>query len=231
MKSTEIFRPKICLKKWPIALRNEFSKDYMKEVETFLLKEQKRLKIYPENKDLFSAFKMTGFKDLKVVIIGQDPYHGENQAHGLSFSVKNVKKIPPSLKNIFKELERDLGLNYDHCSGNLESWAKQGVLLLNNVLSVEEKKPGSHKKCGWEVFTDFVVNLINTKNEKIVFLLWGAHAQTKGQFIDRTKHYVLETTHPSPFSAYRGFLGCDHFSKTNDYLEKNNIETIDWSLK
>lgn len=218
-------------KSWPEAINSEFEKEYMLDIDKFLVGEGKKKKnIYPPKDEIFRAFSLTNFNDIKVVIIGQDPYHGVNQAHGLCFSVARGMKIPPSLRNIFKELKSDCKLELKENQGDLSKWAQSGVLLLNNVLTVEEKKPASHKNCGWEDFTDFVVDLINTRLENVVFLLWGAHAQTKGKSIDRKKHCVLESTHPSPFSAYRGFLGCQHFSRANQYLKEHNLDTVDWSL-
>ena len=185
--------------------------------------------IYPQNSEIFNALKSTEFEDVKVVIIGQDPYHGPGQAHGLCFSVKNGVRTPPSLKNIFKELHRDLGMEIpDH--GNLQPWTEQGVLLLNAVLTVQHKQAGSHANIGWEQFTDKIISILNQQREKIVFLLWGNYAQKKGTIIDRNKHLVLSTTHPSPFSAHRGFLGSGHFSACNRYLAKNGIREIKWEI-
>ena len=177
----------------------------------------------------FTAFDLTPFKEVKVVIIGQDPYHGEGQAHGLSFSVPKGLKLPPSLKNILKELESDLGCA-NPTSGNLEAWAKQGVLLLNTVLTVRKSEAGSHQKKGWETFTDAVVAHLNEECEGLVFLLWGSPAQKKGKSIDRERHLVLQAPHPSPLSSYRGFFGCRHFSQTNEYLIQHNKKPIDWCL-
>ena len=185
--------------------------------------------IYPQNSEIFNALKSTEFEDVKVVIIGQDPYHGPGQAHGLCFSVQKGVRTPPSLKNIFKELHRDLGIDIpDH--GNLQPWTEQGVLLLNAVLTVQHKQAGSHAKIGWEQFTDKIISVLNQQREKIVFLLWGSYAQKKGAIIDRDKHLVLSTTHPSPFSAHRGFLGSSHFSTCNQYLEENGREEINWQI-
>lgn len=185
--------------------------------------------IYPAQADIFNAFKLTLFDHLKVVIIGQDPYHGPDQAHGLSFSVRPGIAPPPSLKNIFKELHRDLNIPIPQ-HGCLEKWAKQGVLLLNTSLTVEAGKPQSHAEIGWEKFTDKVIQVINDEKEGIVFLLWGSPAQRKGAMIDPNRHYILKTTHPSPLSAHRGFLGCKHFSKTNAWLKQRGVDAIDWSL-
>ncbi|MAF90579.1 MAG: uracil-DNA glycosylase [Bdellovibrionaceae bacterium] len=215
---------------WWTHLSHEFKKDYMlslnKRIEQDLAN---AIKVFPPKGKMFSAFSKNSLNDIKVVIIGQDPYHGENQAHGLSFSVEKGQKIPPSLKNIYKEMRDDLGLEIpDH--GFLKHWDEQGVLLLNAVLSVQEKNPGSHQKIGWEQFTDKVVELLNQERESLVFVLWGAYAQKKGENIDREKHLVLESPHPSPFSARRGFFGSKVFSKINDYLVSKNQSAIDWQI-
>lgn len=186
--------------------------------------------VYPPQNEIFSAFKLTEFADVKVVILGQDPYHGPNQAHGLAFSVKPGIAPPPSLVNIYKELSTDIDGFITPNHGYLIDWAKQGVLLLNTVLTVEQGQAHSHAKIGWETFTDKVIEQLNQHRENIVFLLWGSHAQKKGQFIDRTKHCVLTSVHPSPLSAHRGFLGCKHFSKTNDYLRDHGLTEINWKL-
>ena len=191
--------------------------------------ERKNFTIFPENDALFNAFNQTNLDGLKVVILGQDPYHGKGQAHGLSFSVPNGVKTPPSLRNIFKELQSDLNLPIS-TNGNLNTWAKQGVLLLNSTLTVREKQAGSHQNLGWEEFTDSIITKISTEKEGIIFLLWGAFAQKKSILIDEKKHHILTAAHPSPFSAYRGFLGCKHFSKTNKILIKNNQKPINWKL-
>lgn len=186
--------------------------------------------IYPPKSDIFNAFKLTPYDKLKVVIIGQDPYHGPNQAHGLCFSVQKGVKTPPSLQNIYKELNQDLGCSIpDH--GNLTSWAQQGVLLLNATLTVEAGLAGSHAKFGWQTFTDHVIELLNDYPEPLVYLLWGSHAQKKGQVIDTNKHHILKCVHPSPLSAHRGFLGCKHFSKTNELLKQSNRTLIDWQIQ
>jgi uracil-DNA glycosylase len=215
---------------WKEVLSGEREKDYFKEITAFIEKERAAGKlIFPKNSDIFNSLSLTPFGELKVVIIGQDPYHGPNQAHGLCFSVKAGVPPPPSLVNIFKELNSDLGVPIpDH--GCLEKWARQGVLLLNTVLTVEGGKPQSHANLGWERFTDRVIKEINDRHEGIVFLLWGSHAQTKCQSIDPRKHYVLKATHPSPFSAHKGFLGCKHFSQANEILRKQEKREIDWSL-
>ncbi|HHE9998202.1 TPA: uracil-DNA glycosylase [Haemophilus influenzae] len=186
--------------------------------------------IYPPQKEVFNAFKYTAFEDVKVVILGQDPYHGANQALGLAFSVKPEVAIPPSLLNIYKELTQDISGFQMPSNGYLVKWAEQGVLLLNTVLTVERGMAHSHANLGWERFTDKVIAVLNEHREKLVFLLWGSHAQKKGQMIDRTRHLVLTAPHPSPLSAHRGFFGCRHFSKTNSYLESNGMKPIDWQI-
>ncbi|MGI1677346.1 MAG: uracil-DNA glycosylase [Cellvibrionaceae bacterium] len=215
---------------WLSELADQFSMQYMIDLEAFLKKEKEAGKIiYPKGDSIFNAFNTTPFDKVKVVILGQDPYHGPNQAHGLCFSVMPSVKTPPSLRNIYKELESDLGIEIpDH--GYLQSWAEQGVLMLNAMLTVEKSKAGSHQGKGWENFTDAAIKALNDKRENIVFLLWGSYAQKKGEFIDRKKHLVLESTHPSPFSAYRGFLGCKHFSQANAYLKLHGYEVVDWNL-
>ena len=213
---------------WKEILQEEFEKSYFEDLSAFIKEEYSKYRCYPSEKQIFSAFDICSFNDVKVVIIGQDPYHGEGQAHGLCFSVNNEILHPPSLKNIFKELNTDLG-NEIPKSGNLEHWAKQGVLMLNATLTVRENEAGSHQKKGWEQFTDAVIQKISDKKENIVFLLWGGYAKKKGKKIDRTKHCVLETGHPSPLSANRGFwFGNMCFSKTNKFLEAKNIQTINW---
>ena len=212
---------------WKKLLKEEFEKDYFKNLVTFLKKEYSDSIIYPPGNLIFKAFNNCTFQDLKVVIIGQDPYHGYNQANGLCFSVCDGIRKPPSLLNIFKELKSDLNLKIP-ISGNLEKWSNQGVLMLNSILTVEKDEPGSHKKKGWEVFTDAVINLINNKKSNIVFILWGAYAQQKGEKINRKKHLVLESAHPSPLSANRGFFNQKHFSKCNKYLKRHNKVKIMW---
>lgn len=187
--------------------------------------------VYPPDADIFNAFKLTSPDNLKVVIIGQDPYHGENQAHGLCFSVLKGNKIPPSLRNIYKELIADIPDFEAPAHGDLSSWAEQGVLLLNTVLTVEHSQAHSHKKVGWEMFTDSVISTINTEFENVIFLLWGAPAQKKAKLIDGQRHFILEAVHPSPLSAHRGFFGCKHFSKTNEILTSIGKEEIDWQPK
>ncbi|SFV55215.1 Uracil-DNA glycosylase, family 1 [hydrothermal vent metagenome] len=197
----------------------------MLDLKSFLIQQKKQKKIiYPHSKNWFKAFELTPFDKVRVVILGQDPYHGEKQAHGLSFSVPQNIKAPPSLKNIFKEINNDLQI--DNKTTDLTPWAKQGVLLLNSVLTVEKNSPASHSNKGWEVFTDKVISLLNQHKKGIVFLLWGAYAQSKSILIDTNKHLILKAVHPSPLSAYRGFFGCKHFSKTNNYLS----QPINWKL-
>ncbi|MFT6630787.1 MAG: uracil-DNA glycosylase [Bacteriovoracaceae bacterium] len=217
-------------KSWNKILKDEFKKEYFVNLENFLNSELDQGKvIYPHGCDIFNAFRSTPFSKVKAIIIGQDPYHGAGQAHGLCFSVKPDIKTPPSLKNIYKEMKTDLGIEpVDH--GHLQSWAKQGVLMLNSVLTVEEKTPASHRKKGWEQFTDKVITSLNDEKEGLVFILWGNDAKKKAEKVDRTKHLVLESAHPSPFS-FKKFLGCRHFSKTNSYLKKNGIQSIDWEIK
>lgn len=215
---------------WKGFLKEEFEKPYMMHLKTFLKGEKTKKKvIYPPGPMIFNALNTTDCDHVKVVILGQDPYHGPQQAMGLSFSVPQGIAKPPSLVNIFKEIHNDLGLPIPK-TGDLTSWAKQGVLLLNATLTVEAGKAGSHQNKGWELFTDKIIHVLNDEKENIVFMLWGGFAQKKGQFIDRKKHLVLEAPHPSPLSAHRGFLGCKHFSKANKYLEAHGIEPIDWSV-
>ena len=215
---------------WSDVLGPEKEKPYFKSILKFLEQESAAGKtIYPAQTDLFSAFKETAYEDVKVVILGQDPYHGPGQAHGLAFSVQSHVPPPPSLKNIFKELHSDLNLSIPQ-QGCLKKWASQGVLLLNTSLSVERGQPQSHANIGWTTFTDQVIKTLNDHPQALIFLLWGAHAQGKAGLIDATKHLVLTAAHPSPFSAHRGFLGCRHFSKANAFLEKQGRETVDWSL-
>lgn len=215
---------------WDELLKDEYKKQYFEELLEFVKNEYKTKTIYPKQNEVFNAFRYTDYKDLKVVILGQDPYHGPNQAEGLSFSVSNDVLKPPSLKNIFKELESDLGIHFPECN-SLKPWAKQGVLLLNAVLTVEEHKPTSHKDKGWETFTDDVIKIINEKEEPVVFILWGSYARNKKKLITNKKHLIIESAHPSPFSAYNGFFGSKPFSKTNEFLKKNNIKEIDWRIE
>ncbi|TNF33450.1 MAG: uracil-DNA glycosylase [Gammaproteobacteria bacterium] len=215
---------------WLAHLSDEFGKPYMQALREFL-REQKRAGkvIYPATENWFNAFRQTPFDRVRVVILGQDPYHGPGQAHGLCFSVLPGVQPPPSLQNMFKEIHNDLGLPIPS-HGHLQHWAEQGVLLLNSVLTVEQGLAGSHQGKGWETFTDRVIDVLNREREGIVFLLWGSYAQKKGQFIDRNKHCVLTAPHPSPLSAHRGFLGCKHFSKANAYLQARGLPVIDWGL-
>lgn len=215
---------------WQGHLGKELEQDYMKDLRSFLQNEVSLGKqIYPNISQMFSAFNATSFDDVKVVILGQDPYHGPDQAHGLCFSVPPGVKIPPSLRNIYKELEHDLKIApVDH--GYLQSWAEQGVLMLNATLSVEAHKAGSHQKKGWEKFTDQAIEILNKNKENLVFILWGSYAHKKGQHIDQDKHLVLKAVHPSPLSAHRGFIGCGHFSSANIYLKKHGLKPINWQL-
>ncbi|MFZ4403927.1 MAG: uracil-DNA glycosylase [Pseudobdellovibrionaceae bacterium] len=215
---------------WHDKLAFEFEKDSMKKLRAFLKEEyQQRKIIYPKAEDYFAALNHTPFEKVKAVIVGQDPYHGPGQAHGLCFSVKDGVKLPPSLQNIFLELKNDTGCAMPS-SGNLTRWAEQGVLLLNSVLTVESGKAASHQGKGWEIFTDSVIAILNEQKENLVFVLWGAYAQKKAAFVDRKKHLVIEAVHPSPLSVYRGFFGTKPFSKINTYLQSKNIEPIDWRL-
>ena len=215
---------------WDKILSEEYQKEYFKKLLDFVKSEYKTKTIYPKQNEVFNAFRYTDFNDVKVVILGQDPYHGPNQAEGLSFSVSNSVLKPPSLQNIFKELESDLGIPFPK-SNSLKPWARQGILLLNAVLTVEEHKPTSHKDKGWEMFTDNVIKKINEKEEPVVFILWGAYARNKKSLITNPKHLIIESAHPSPFSARNGFFGSKPFSKTNSFLKKNGIKEIDWSVE
>ena len=216
---------------WKAVLKNEFTKPYFQQVVTFLKTEKAAGKIiYPPGALIFNAFNQTPFSKLKVVILGQDPYHGPGQAHGLSFSVPNGIKPPPSLVNIFKEIESDIGVAMPLQYGNLTRWAEQGVLLLNAALTVRANEPFSHANFGWADFTDAVIQKISDEKTGIIFLLWGKFAQAKQIFIDETRHFVLKAAHPSPFSAHTGFFGCKHFSKTNEFLVKQGFSPIDWKL-
>ena len=214
---------------WLNHLEDEFQKHYMKLIRKKLLELKKNnIPFYPAGKDLFKAFNLTPLDQLKVVILGQDPYHGPNQAHGLCFSVPESIKPPPSLMNIFKELTDDLGIKTERANGNLESWARQGVFLLNTTLTVEKSKPLSHQKLGWDIFTDKVISVINEVKDHVVFILWGSFAQNKKDLIDSNKHLILTAPHPSPLSAHRGFFGSKPFSKTNAFLVSKQIDIIDW---
>lgn len=215
---------------WKTLLADQFQKPYMRDLRAFLQKEIQAKKIvFPRGQNIFAALNVTPFDKVKVVILGQDPYHGMGQAHGLCFSVMPGVQLPPSLQNIFKEIERELGIKQPG-HGNLNWWAEQGVLLLNATLTVEMGKAGSHQGKGWELFTDRVIHILNEKKDHLVFVLWGSYAQKKGQFIDRKRHLVLESPHPSPLSAHRGFFGCGHFRKINEYLLAHNEKPIDWQL-
>ncbi len=213
---------------WQLALQDEFEADYFVRLKDFLREEVKTQTVYPPGKLIFSAFNLTPLTAVRVVIIGQDPYHGRGQAQGLAFSVPDGIRIPPSLQNIYKELHDDLGIPISS-SGNLEKWARQGVLLLNATLTVLAGQAGSHQGKGWEVFTDEVIRTISELRAGIVFLLWGRFAQEKSELIDASKHYILKAAHPSPFSAHKGFFGCRHFSKTNEILRANGMGEIDWN--
>ncbi len=215
---------------WLEAIGGEFEKDYMRRLKRFLVeRKQAGATIYPPGSQIFNALNSTPLSKVKAVILGQDPYHGPGQAHGLCFSVQKGVRPPPSLVNIFKEIESDLGYR-PPAHGCLQAWADRGVLLLNAVLTVEKGNAGSHQGKGWEQFTDAAVRAVNEQRDNVVFLLWGSHAQKKGAGIDRRRHLVLKAPHPSPLSAHRGFLGCRHFSKANEWLQSRGVEPIDWSL-
>ena len=214
---------------WKIILENEFHAESFKALKKFLVDEKTKYIVYPPGPKIFAAFEYTPFEKIKVIILGQDPYHGPGQAHGLSFSVPNGIKPPPSLVNMFKELYADLGIPISK-SGNLEKWAKQGVLLLNATLTVRANSPASHQKQGWEEYTDAVIKKLSDQKKGLVFILWGRFAQAKEILIDASKHFILKAPHPSPFSANYGFFGCKHFSKTNQLLKQQGLEEIDWSL-
>ena len=213
---------------WLETLRDEFESSYFSELKNFLKEEKKNYRIFPPGPQIFSAFNLTPLTAVKVVIIGQDPYHGKDQAHGLCFSVKEGIAVPPSLKNIYKELYSDLNIPISN-SGNLTKWAMQGVLLLNATLTVREGEAGSHQGKGWEIFTDQVIRTVSDLRAGVVFLLWGKYAQDKQELIDEQKHFILKAPHPSPFSANRGFFGCHHFSEVNNILLENGLGTIDWN--
>ena len=214
---------------WDDILKDEFDKQYYLALREFLIKEYKSHLIYPDKYKIFEALKLTDYEDVKIVILGQDPYHGPNQAHGLAFSVSLGVPIPPSLLNIYKELERDMNFRIPN-HGYLVDWSKQGVLLLNTALTVRAGMANSHRGKGWEVFTDQVIRLLSLREKPMVFLLWGKNAAEKETLIDTSKHLVLKAPHPSPLSAHRGFLGCGHFSKANEFLIKNSIAPINWQL-
>ena len=216
--------------KWAEALKPEFSKEYYKELYAKVREEYARFRVYPPASDLFSAFHMTPMEEVKAVILGQDPYHEEGQAHGLCFSVRPGIETPPSLKNIYRELETDVGC-YIPNNGYLEKWARQGVLLLNTVLTVRAHQANSHKNIGWEQFTDAAIRILNQEDRPIVFMLWGRPAQEKAAMLTNPKHLILKAPHPSPLSAYRGFFGCRHFSQCNRFLEEHGVEPIDWQIE
>lgn len=215
---------------WDELLKEEYQKEYFQHLMEFIKGEYKTKIIYPKQNEVFNAFRYTDFNDVKVVILGQDPYHGPNQAEGLSFSVSNEVLKPPSLKNIFKELESDLQIPFP-THNSLKPWAKEGVLLLNAVLTVETHTPTSHKGHGWETFTDEIIKIINQKETPVVFILWGNYAKQKQSLITNPMHYVITSQHPSPFSAYNGFFGSKPFSKTNEFLKKHNLTPINWSIE
>jgi uracil-DNA glycosylase len=215
---------------WLVALKGEFGKPYYKELFRFVKEEYSHTLVYPKAEDIFNAFHFTPLSQVKVVILGQDPYHGEGQAHGLCFSVQPGIEIPPSLLNIYKELHEDLGCDIPN-NGYLKKWADQGVLMLNTVLTVRAHRPASHQGRGWEQFTDAVLQAVNLQERPIVYLLWGRPAQRKIPMLNNPKHLILKAPHPSPLSAYRGFFGCKHFSKANCFLEENGVEAIDWQIE
>ena len=214
---------------WKLVLQNEFQKDYFLKLKEFLVEEKKSQVVYPPGSQIFNAFNFTPFHNVKVILLGQDPYHGPGQAHGLCFSVPNGVQKPPSLINIFKEIQTDIGLPFPK-GGNLEGWAKQGVLLLNATLTVRAHQAGSHQKKGWEQFTDAAIAAVNNNLQGVIFLLWGAYAQAKVELIDKSKHHVLTAPHPSPLSVTRGFFGCKHFSKTNELLRMQSKTEINWGI-
>lgn len=215
---------------WDIVLSDEYNKEYFKKIVEFVNKSYKEKTIFPPKPRILSALEMTDYDQVKVVILGQDPYHGIGEANGLSFSVNTGVKLPPSLRNIYKELYDDLGIIPSN-NGNLECWAKEGVLLLNAVLTVEKDKPASHKNMGWEIFTDSIIKKLNDRKDPLVFILWGAFARSKKNLITNPNHLIIESSHPSPFSVNYGFFGSKPFSRTNDFLRKNNIKEINWQIK
>tara|TARA_B110001454_G_scaffold142796_1_gene132580 strand:- start:1472 stop:2149 length:678 start_codon:yes stop_codon:yes gene_type:complete len=215
---------------WKKHLTEEFDKKYISDIKSFLIQNYKSGKeIFPRSSLIFNAFNYCEFENIKVVILGQDPYHGVGQAHGLSFSVPEKIPLPPSLINIYKEISTDLEVEVDYKNGNLERWAKQGVFLLNSTLTVEKSKPLSHSKIGWNIFTDKVIEVLSSKRKNLVFILWGKYAQNKLQNINLDKHFVIKSVHPSPLSSYRGFFGSKPFSKANKYLRSKNIKEINWA--
>ena len=213
-------------KNWDIELKEEMKKEYFKDLGIFVKKEYKSKQIFPPYENIFDALRFTDFNEVKVVILGQDPYHGLGEAHGLSFSVKKGIRKPPSLQNIFKELYLDLGIKRDN--SDLTDWAKEGVLLLNSIMTVEKDRPLSHKNKGWEIFTDNIIRKLNERKEPVVFILWGSFARSKKELITNSRHKIIESVHPSPLSASRGFFGSKPFSKTNEFLKQNNIKEINW---
>lgn len=221
---------KILENDWNDLLENEFEEEYYLELRKFLINEYKTKTIYPNMHNIFNALHFTSYKDVKVVILGQDPYHGANQAHGLSFSVKPQVKTPPSLKNIYKELNSDLNC-YIPNNGYLKKWADQGVLLLNTVLTVRAGEANSHRNMGWEIFTDKIIDLLDQREDPIVFILWGKNAESKEVLIKNPVHFIIKSAHPSPFAAYRGFFGSKPFSKTNEFLKSIGKEAIDWQIE
>lgn len=214
---------------WDKILKDEYQKDYFKNIAMFINKEYREKTIFPPKSNILRAFKLTDYDNVKVVILGQDPYHGINEANGLAFSVSKGVRLPPSLQNIYKELYNDLGITVS-TNGDLEKWAREGVLLLNSVFTVEKDKPASHKNIGWEQFSDEVIKKVNEKNTPVVFILWGSFAKSKAKYITNPIHLVITSPHPSPFSAYSGFFGSKPFSRTNEFLRKNNIKEIDWKI-
>lgn len=215
---------------WDLVLKDEFEKDYFIKIMSFLDKEYKEKTIFPPKNEIFKALELSDFYDTKVVILGQDPYYNVGQAEGLSFSVKSGVKLPPSLKNIYKELKEDMGIEISN-NGSLVPWARQGVLLLNASLTVEEKKPNSHSKIGWQILTDKIIKVLNERKEPLVFILWGNFARSKKALITNPKHLIIESAHPSPLSARRGFFGSKPFSRTNSFLEEHNIKEINWKVE
>ena len=214
---------------WDEILKDEFEKEYYKKMRKFLINEYKTKIIYPKPEEIFTAFKLTSYKDCKIILLGQDPYHGENQAHGLAFSVKEGIKLPPSLRNMYKEINNEYGYEMSK-NGHLVPWAKQGILLLNTALTVIAENANSHSKIGWEIFTDNIIEILNKREESLIFILWGSNARSKKRLIDTKKHYILEGVHPSPLSANRGFFGCGHFKKANEILKELGKNEIDWRI-
>lgn len=215
---------------WDELLESEFQKDYYKKLRSFLITEYREKTIFPDMHDIFTALKLTSYKDTKVVILGQDPYHGRGQSHGLAFSVKKDVRIPPSLRNMFKELKDDLGLPIPD-NGYLKKWAEEGVLLLNTSLTVRESQPNSHSKIGWEILTDRIIQLLNEREDPLVFILWGNNAKSKEKYITNKNHFIIKSVHPSPLSASRGFFGSKPYSKTNTFLKNIGAEEIDWKIE